>query len=342
MLAATEFDRAHTAGYLDTATYGLPPASTLAALEDAVERWRAWEDWHRWEADGETCRALFAGIVGASTDEVAIVSAVSVAAGAVAAGTAAAPGDNVVVYEEDFRSTLYPFLALAGRGVDVRVRPLEGLAEAVDAKTQLVAVSTVQSADGRPADLDELRETGAPIFLDGTQSVGAAPLDLSGIDFLAVGAYKWLLCPRGIAFLYVSAARLADVEPWHAGWKSAADGDYYGLPRDLHEDARRLDVSLPWLLAQGSIPSLELVAGLGADAIAEHDLALAKRFCNGLGIPETGSAIVQVERPDAEAVAERLANAGIRCSVRAGALRFAFHLYNDETDVDRALTVLRG
>jgi len=53
LLAPSEYEGIRTAGYLDSATYGLPPRATLAALERAVEGWREWEDWHRWEEDGE-------------------------------------------------------------------------------------------------------------------------------------------------------------------------------------------------------------------------------------------------------------------------------------------------
>jgi len=340
MLARSEYAGVRTAGYLDTATYGLPPASTSCALERAAAGWREWEDWHRWERDGEECRRLVGAILGCPAGEVAIVSAVSVAAGTVAASLPAEPGDNVVCFEGEFRSALYPFLALADRGVEVRVTSLDDLANAVDARTQLVAVSTVQSADGRVADLDALRESGASIFLDATQSVGALPLDLEGVDFVAVGAYKWLLCPRGLAFLRVAPSRLADIEAWHAGWKSAADGGYYAPPRALVDDARRLDVSLPWLLAEAAIPSLSLIDALGIEAISAHDLGLARRFCADLELPEPESAIVQVLRPDAEAAAARLDDAGVRCAVRAGSLRFAFHLYNDEADVARAVSAL--
>lgn len=341
MLAPVEYEGRRTAGYLDTATYGLPPRSTVAALERGIAGWQQWEHWSRWERHGEECRRLFAGIIGASPGEVAIVPAVSVAAGAVAASLPVREGDNVVCYEGEFRSALYPFLALERRGVDVRVLPLDDLAAAVDRRTRLVAVSTVQSSDGRVVDLDALRDAGAPLFLDGTQSIGALPLDLEGVDFLAVAAYKWLLCPRGLAFLHVSPARLAGIDPWHAGWKNAADGGYYGQPRALAADARRIDVSLPWLLAEAAIPSLELISGLGVEAIAAHNLGLARRFCQGLGVPTTGSAIVRVETEDADAVASRLESARIRCAVRAGSVRVAFHLYNDEADVDRAVEVLR-
>jgi selenocysteine lyase/cysteine desulfurase len=342
VLAEDAFDRRRTAGYLDTATYGLPPLATVEALEAAVRGWQEWEDWHRWERDGEDCRALCARIVGAAPEDVSLQPAVSAAAGIVAASLPVRQGENVVCYERDFHSVLFPFLALERRGVEVRLRTIDELADAVDDRTALVAVSSVQSADGQVADLAALRSAGVRVFVDGTQSIGALPLDLAGVDYLAVGGYKWLLCPRGLAFLYVRQERLDEIEPWLAGWKSNRSPyeRYYGPPLELTEDARRLDTSLAWFLAAGARPSLELLDRIGAAQIAEHDLALARRFCSGLGIPHRGSAIVQVEASDAEALLARLEKAGVRAAGRGGAVRFSFHLYNDEEDVDQALDVL--
>jgi selenocysteine lyase/cysteine desulfurase len=344
MLAAEAFDPGGAMGYLDTATYGLPPRATISALEDALRAWQEREGWHRWEEDGEACRALFASLVGTRPEHVSLQPALSAAAGIVAASLPAVAGDNVVCYERDFHSVLFPFLALEARGIELRLRPLDELAEAVDERTALVAVSSVQSADGRVADLAALGSTGARVFVDGTQSVGALPVPLESVDYLGVAAYKWLLCPRGLDFLYVRPERLPEIEPWLSGWKASRSpyDRYYGPPRELTDDARRLDTSLAWFLAAGSRPSLELLARIGVEEIARHDLALARRFCDGLGIPETGSAIVQVEVPDAEAVLARLESAGVRAAGRDGAVRFSFHLYNDEADVDRALAVLGG
>jgi selenocysteine lyase/cysteine desulfurase len=338
VLAADEFDGASTAGYLDTATYGLPPRRTFAALERALAGWRDREDWRRWEADGEACRRLFARLVGGRPEDVALLPAVSAAAGVVAASLPAGPGDNVVCYEQEFQSALFPWLALERRGVEVRLRPLERLAEAVDARTQLVAVSAVQSADGRTADLDALRDTGAPLFVDVTQAAGAVPVDLDGVDFLAAAGYKWLLCPRGLAFLHVCPERLAEIEPWLAGWKSARDPyeRYYGPPRDLADDARRLDVSLPWLLAAGARASLELLLEVGPPRVAEHDLALARRLAAELRLPEPASPIVRVPVADAGAALAHLESLGVRASGRAGAVRVSFHLYSTEADADLA------
>ena len=328
-------------GYLDTGTYGLPPRSSVEAVERALAGWRGREPWLQWEEDGEACRALFAGLVGARPQDVCLLPALSSAAGIVAASLRAGPGDNVVLCEDDFTSTLLPWRGLESRGVELRARPLASLPEAIDGRTALVAVSSVQSSDGALADLGALKASGVPLFVDVTQAVGAVPVDVEGVDYLAAHPYKWLLTPRGLAFLYVRRERLQEIEPWTSGWKARTRPyeHYYGFPQ-LSEDARRLDVSLSWLVAAGARPSLELVAGLGVERIASHDLELARRFAAELGLPEPASPIVRVEIADAETAVERLRAAGISCAVRAGSVRFCFHLYNDRADVELALEAL--
>jgi selenocysteine lyase/cysteine desulfurase len=342
LLAPSEYEGTPTRGYLDTATYGLPPRSTLAAMQNALEGWRTGRRWRDWEEDGEACRALFAGLVGARAEDVALVTTTSSAAGLVAASLPAEPGSNVVLYERDFTSAMLPWQALEGRGVELRLAPLEAIAEAVDERTAIVSVSLVQSAEGRVVDLDALRATGARIFLDATQAVGAYPVRVEGIDFLVAHAYKWLLCPRGLAFLYVAPERRLEVEPWTAGWKSREDpyADYYGLPT-LTSDARRLDVSLPWLPAAGGRASLELFASLGSERIAAHNLGLARAFTGELGLPDAESPIVRLAVDDPEGVALRLQKAGVACSLRGGSVRLSFHLYNDPADVELAAAALR-
>jgi selenocysteine lyase/cysteine desulfurase len=342
LLAPSEYEGGRTKGYLDTATYGLPPRKTLEAGRRALEGWEAWQDWHDWEADGEACRRLFGGLVGARLESVALVSAVSVAAGLVAASLPAGSGDNVVLYEREFRSNLFPWLQLERRGVELRLRPLDELAASVDERTALVAVSAVQSSDGAVADLDALRRAGTRLFVDATQAAGGWTVPLEGVDYLAAAAYKWLLCPRGLAFLAVAPERMGELQPLFAGWKSSRDpyGGSYGPPLDLADDARRFDVSLPWHVAAAGRASLELLAALGQERIAAHDLGLARRFAAHLGLPEPCSPIVSVQVEDAGRTLGDLDRAGVRCSRRAGGLRFSFHLYNDEADVERAVDVL--
>ena len=342
MLAPSEYEGTPTRGYLDTATYGLPPRSTLRALEEALEGWRTRRRWRDWEEDAEACRGVFAELVGARAEDVALVSTVSAGAGIVAASLPAGPGDNVVLYERDFMSVVLPWRGLQARGVELRLLPLERLAEGIDERTALVAVSSVQSADGAVADLAALKGTGARLFVDATQAVGAVPTDLDGVDYLVTHAYKWLLSPRGLSFLYVHPERRSEIEPWTAGWKSCPNPyeDYYGFP-ELTDDARRLDVSVPWFAAAGARRSLELLLSLGPQRIADHNLALASRFTQELGRPEPAAPIVRVEVADADAAVERLQASGVACSMREGAVRLSFHLYNDEADVELAAAAFR-
>jgi selenocysteine lyase/cysteine desulfurase len=342
LLAPSEYDAEAVRGYLDSATYGLPPRSVLSALADALAGWQGRRDWFSWEDDAERCRELFAGLVGASPDNVAATTAVSVSAGLVAASLPAGAGANVVVYENDFASNLFPWAALANRGVDVRALPLERLHEGIDERTALVAVSSVQSSDGRVADLERLKGSGARVFVDATHSVGTVPIDVTGCDYFACSTYKWIPSPRGLSFLYVAPSRLDEVEPWLAGWKSRRNwrGSYYGLPPDLSDDARRLDTGLPWLVAAGTAPALELIAELGVERIAEHNLALARAFAAKLGLPEPHAPIVRVGVENAAATVARLEERGIKASVRANAVRLAFHLYNGDDDVELALEAL--
>ena len=341
MLAPSEYEGTPTRGYLDSATYGLPPRSTLEALAEASEGWRTRRRWRDWEEDGEACRALFAELVGARAEDIALTPAVSVGVGLIAASLPAEPGSNVVLYERDFTSAMLPWQALEPRGVELRLVPLEGLAGAVDGRTAVVCVSLVQSAEGRVADLDALRATGARICLDATQAVGTFPIDLAGVDYLVAHGYKWMLCPRGLGFLYVRPERRAELGPWIAGWKARVDPyeDYYGMP-EMPDEARRLDVSVPWLAAAGARKSLELLVGLGNDHIADHNLGLARALTARLGLPEPASPIVRVHVGDAERAADRLHESGIACAVRGGSVRLSFHLYNDEEDVELAVAAL--
>jgi selenocysteine lyase/cysteine desulfurase len=341
-LGGSAFAAPDVAGYLDTATYGLPPRSTVRALEQALAAWRAREPWEQWEADGEACRALFALLIGARASDVAILPALSVAAGTVAISLPTHRGANVVLCEYDHHSTLFPWLALESRGVEIRLRRIDEMAAAVDENTVLAAVSAVQSADGAVADLEGLKATGVRLFVDGTHSVGAVELDLAGVDYLGASAYKWLLCPRGLCFLYVRPERLSEIEPWHAGWKSSErpSGAHYGPPRDLFSSARRLDVSLPWLVAAGARRSLETLTEVGVAAIAAHNLSLARRFCAESGLPPPESPIVRVGVRDADQALRRFRHAGIACSARAGAIRIGFHLYNTTDDAARASEAL--
>jgi selenocysteine lyase/cysteine desulfurase len=330
--------------YLNTATYGLPPRTAIEALAAATDEWRHGRTgFDGWDRSVGAARAAFARLAGVGEGDVAVGSAVSAFAGLVAA--ALPPGARVLCAEEDFTSVLFPFLAQERRGVTVELVPLDRLVEALGGGHDLVAVSAVQSADGRIADLDALATSAAHhdvrTFVDVTQGMGWLPLDCSRFDYTACAGYKWLLSPRGTAFFTVRPERRDDLVPHSAGWYAGEDvpASYYRGPLRLARDARRFDLSPAWLNWVGAAAALALLEVVGIETIRAHDVRMAALLREGLGLEPGDSAIVSVAglAPDA---AERLEAAGVMAAGRGGALRLSFHLYTTERDVDRALEVL--
>ncbi|MFD5700050.1 aminotransferase class V-fold PLP-dependent enzyme [Streptomyces lasiicapitis] len=337
--------------YLNSASTGLLPDRAVRAMHQATlsVAHGSPEDMF---ADVEAARATFARLVGVAPSRVAAGASVAVYSGLIAASLPA--GAEVLTAEGDFSSTVNPFHV---RGdLKVRAVPLERIAESVRPDTALVAVSAVQSADGRVADLPALRAAvrahGAKLYLDASQATGWLDVEehIADVDYLTSVAFKWLTCPRGVAFFVVPEgpdgyeAVPALLAGWVAGerpWDSC-----YGPITELARSARRFDESPSLFAYAGARHSLAVIEELGVAAIRAHDLALADRFRAGLAtlghepVPSPGSPIVSV--PGLGVRQPELSAAGIEVSDRAGNLRAAFHLYNTESDVDRLLEGLRS
>ncbi|WUI49855.1 aminotransferase class V-fold PLP-dependent enzyme [Streptomyces sp. NBC_00414] len=343
-LVRAEFTPKNT--YLNTASTGLLPARAVAAMRAGVESVADGLPQDMF-ADVEAARAAFARLVGVPDSRVAAGASVAVYTGLIAASLP--EGAEVLTAEGDFTSVVNPFHVR--RGLKVRTVPLERIAESVRPGTALVAVSAAQSADGRIADLPALREAarahGARTYIDASQAAGWLSVDADAYDYVSSVAFKWLVCPRGVAFLVVPED-FGGLDPVFAGWVAGEHpwDSCYGPVEELAHSARRFDESPSLFSYAGARHSLELVEQLGVAAVGAHDLGLADRFRAGLAslgqepVPAQGSPIVSV--PGLGRRQPELSRAGIEVSDRAGHLRAAFHMYNTAADVDRLLDVLSG
>lgn len=319
--------------YLDTASMGLPPRTTVQALHDDIESWqRGGVRPPDYDHHVARARDLYAGLVGVDPSWVAAGPQVSVFVGVVATSL---PRDAVVlVAEREFTSVSFPFLA---RGLTVREAPLDRLAEAVDESVSLVAVAAVQSSGGALADLDAVATAceahHARLLVDVTQAVGWLPVDASRFDYTVCSAYKWLLSPRGTCFLTVRPELLDDLVPIDAGWYAGQDpwDSIYGTPLRLADDARRLDVSPAWHSWVGTSASLEYLSAIGTQTLHAHAIDLADRFRDAVGMPRGGTAIVALDTQGD--VAHSLHRHHVSASMRAGRLRLSFHVNNSAADV---------
>lgn len=303
-------------GYLNTASIGVPPRHVADAVSAAHERWRRGQDTSSTFDDAvETSREAWGRLIGVPASSVACGVTVSQFASLVARSLPV--GAKVFVEPGEFTSVTLPFVAAGCQIVST-----------VD-EADLVAVSLVQSADGRIADLEALRASGKPVLLDVSQAAGWMPLSLAWADFVVGVGYKWLMAPKGAAWLAVRPDRMDFLAPVAANWYSTEEN--YGTTLVLRSDARRFDLSPTWFAHVGAAVVLPWLASLDLEAVRAHNVTLTDRLLTGLGLPPSGSAIVSVGAPPVE---------GVVSSVRAGRTRFACHLYNTIEDVDRVLKAL--
>ncbi len=222
-----------TGVYLDSATYGLPPNAALQALSAVTAAWATGRYDPSCDQAVRRARSTFARLHSVSAADVAIGHQVSPMVGLIAATLP--PRARVLAAEGDFTSLLFPLLAA---GCDVRTIPLKRLADAVDNRTDLVAVSAVQSADGRLADLDAISSAAASYdaltLVDATQACGWLPLDAGRFSVVVTGGYKWLCHPRGTAFMTIAPELRDRIVPLAAGWYAGEHpwDSCYGTPCD--------------------------------------------------------------------------------------------------------------
>ncbi len=334
-------------GYLNASTLGLPPLRTAEALRRAVDAWQAGLGCAvGYDEHVQASRALYARLVGVPQGWVAVGSQASVMTAEVAVALPA--GALVLTVEGEFTSVTGPFEAQAARGVRTVAAPLHRLAEAVrELRPAVVAFSVAQSADGRLADEDAVadaaHDVGAMTVCDTTQAAGWYHVDASRWDVTVCSAYKWLCAPRGSAFLTVRPEAADRLSGHNAGWYAGEDvwGSVYGPGLTVAADARRFDVSPAWLSWVGTRTSLEVFLEIPASVRRSHGADLADLLRGRLGLPAEGRPVLCL--PDADgAVLAGLAAAGCTAVSRAGRARLAFHLWNDEEDVDRVVDALRG
>ncbi|MBB5081647.1 aminotransferase class V-fold PLP-dependent enzyme [Nonomuraea endophytica] len=323
-------------GWLNTASYGLPPRQAYTELQTVLDQWRhGSSDWKPWDDSVARARTAFARLIGAPAADVTVSSTASQINSTIA--TALPERARVLVPDIEFTSNVFPWAVAA----DVETVPLARLAEHITPATTAVAFSLIQSATGERAPLADIiaaaREHDTLVIADASQACGWLPITPDGIDALVCAAYKWLMAPRGAAFGYLSPRLRERMRPLAANWYSAPDPTtaFYGMPLRVAADARAFDLSPAWFCYVGAAPALELLTTLGVDAVGAHNLALANHVRAGLGLPPGDSPILSLAADPA-----RLTAAGITAATRAGRARLSFHAYNTLADAERALEAL--
>jgi selenocysteine lyase/cysteine desulfurase len=319
--------------------------------------------------DAEKTRALFARLVGAEAEGVALIPSVSYGIAVAAANVKVEPGENILILEDQFPSNVYAWGELAARK-DAKLvtvpRPADhdwtsAVLGHLDENTAVVAVPNCHWTDGSILDLARVgaraREARAALAVDGIQSLGAHAFDVAevGPDFLVASAYKWLLGPYGVGFMYVGEEYRDGVPIEHNWINRRGSEDFSGLV-DYQEvfqpGARRYDVGerSNFVLLPMANEALRQILDWGVENVSETigrltDLIEEEAKKHGIeAIPAKRRArhMVGLKLGSAapEDLATRLAEERIFVSVRGETVRVSPHLYNTAEDVDRLFAVL--
>jgi len=363
--------------YLNAASYSPLPLQTLEAGRAGVGRkGRPWLiDNEFAQRQHERARKAAAALINAAPEDVALISSVGYGVATAAKSFAVPAGARVLVLEDDHSSAVLEWISRAGEGAftvetirrrddgDWTAAVLEAIERPRAAPIAIASLSSVHWCDGGAVDLHRvapaLRARGAALLVDATHSVGVLDLDVQALDpdFVAFPTYKWLIGPYGRAFLYVARRHQGGVplEQTSYGRRAVrAEQEVYFTDTNYVADARRFDMGERdhFVSMEMAAIGMEMVARWGAAAIVERLAMLTARLAEGLHDAGVAVPDIRVRAPHilslgfpngmpAQLIA-RLAAERVYVAPRLGRLRISPHVYNDEGDVDRFVTVFRS
>jgi len=320
--------------------------------------------WREWYAEIDAVRESAARLIGAQADEIAILKNTSEGLSFVAEGLRWSEGDNVVTSALEFPSNWTPWKRLEDRGVSVRVADVpnvEAIEPLIDDRTHVVTVSSVAFHNGFTADLESIGALCARrnvlFCVDAIQSVGVLPIDVkkAKIDFLSADGHKWMCGSEGAAIFYVAAETREQLTVLETGWTNIErQGKFINTGTTLVAGGRRFEAgSLNTNGVYGLRAALDLLHEIGIEVVSERAIAVATLLADRLesigwnvASPRPiASPIIGATPPNVEKSLlwwhRQLEEQGIVSAPREGLLRFSPHFYNEESEVDQVIDVLK-
>jgi selenocysteine lyase/cysteine desulfurase len=322
--------------------------------------------WARWMEEVGTARRMFADLIGAAADEIAVVSCASSAAFQVASTQDWRRRPRIVTTDMEFPSVAHVWLAQQSSGAEV-VHVAEdggqvdsaGYEAVIDSSCGLVSVPLISYRNGLRLPVREVvsaaRAAGARTFVDAYQAAGVEPIDVRELDcdYLAAGALKYMLGIPGIAFLYVRGGLEDLTPPQNTGWFGRVDPFSFDPHRiDYPAHARRFETGTPSIpSAFGAVAGMRMVNSVGTAAIQAHVAQLAQILHDQLteageqlwspSDPRLRGPQVAVLDADPDAVSRFLAARRIVTSPRGNLLRVSLHYYNTIDDIGALVAGIR-
>src|SRR5437899_9965236 len=291
--------------YFNACSLGPIPRSGRAALARYAQDWdeQGTPVWFTtWLPLLERFRGKVGELLNAPAGSTAIAPSVSVALTTLATGLPLPEGrSKVLIGELDFPTIGHQWLSRSQFEVefvpsdDGMTIPPEAFAERIDSSTALVATTHLFYTTGYLPDVraiaDAAHSAGALCVIDGYQTCGCVPLDVSAMerDAFVGGGLKWLRGGPGNAFLHVRPELIPRVRPQGTGWFATRDPFSFTLQELVFaDDARRLETGT-WAMAchYAGLAGLELCLEVGVANIQERLRDLTDRIlqrCDAAGV----------------------------------------------------------
>jgi L-cysteine/cystine lyase len=276
--------------YLNAGTDGPLPARSVEAararLDHELREGRSGRvHWDGLEALCKGVRGRLAALMAASPDEVALTGSATDAINLVLAALELAPGDEILTTDEEHAGLLGPLAACARRtGAEIRVAPFAQVAESVDDRTRLIAVSHISWMTGAQVATTSLSETGVPLLLDGAQGLGAVPVDVRELAcaFYAAAGQKWLCRPDGTGALFIARDWIERLGMPRPSYGTIVEGTE-PLALEPRPGARRFDTVPPSGPAlAGALAALDLLGEFGWQNVFDRAATGAERLRTAL------------------------------------------------------------
>ena len=328
----------------------------------------------RWMTVEQDLRENIGQLINApSSDDIALVKNTSEALSMVAYGLSWTPGDNIVIAEQEFPSNRIVWQSLQAQGVRVKFvdlyqnmhagnTPEDNLLAAIDEKTRLLSVSSVQYGDGLRMDLKKLgefcRQQQVLFCVDAIQSIGALAFDVQDIqaDFVMADGHKWLMSPEGLGLFYCRAELRKTMKPSQYGWRMTEDlFNFESLVWSEARSARKFECGSPNMLGIHALnSSIMLIMERKIEFIEKMVVNNSKYIIKKItAIPAislksntdndklSGIISFRHENISSEVLYHELMAHNVICAMRHGNVRFSPHYYTSTEIIDGAIEILK-
>ena len=333
------------------------------AKENTTQGSLHYPEWVKTETE---LRQFLAQLIKAKeADDIALLKNTSEALSVVAHGLEWQSGDNIVISDQEFPSNRIVWQSLQNRGVEVRqvnlanaTSPEQALMQACDARTRVLAISSVQYASGLRVDLTVLgrfcRDQSILFCIDAIQSIGALEMDVEAVhaDFVMADGHKWMLGPEGLALFYSHKTARDRLNLHQFGWHMVEHHeDFDRKDWQVATSARRFECGSPNMLGIHALhASVKLLLATGMSKIQQAVLANSETLfalindsenleCITDIAPGRYGGIVVFRHKDIPAahLYRYLMQRRVLCALRGGGVRFSPHFYTPQEHLQQAI-----